>query len=204
MERQWLMSAESRGDGVENPLGREFPAFSSETQLRIGPAVCRLLAAGRAAERRRRFISYFLNVFPLVPPPACGLLARPPVARPLSGYWICSLTLTFYPASHRSECDCWSPLSCRSESCLPVVGGPGSGSGLAPPLTTPPPSNVCTYWIPLFTVHSDKGICQADEQSELKRCVMHAWKDLTSCGGRADAGWRRGGESDDHRTLTED
>ncbi|MEQ2277200.1 hypothetical protein XENORESO_021678 [Xenotaenia resolanae] len=40
---------------------------------------------------------------------------------------------------------------------------------------------MCTYWILPLLLHSDKGICQADEQSELKRCVMHAWKELTSC-----------------------
>lgn len=80
-------------------------------------------------------------------------------------------------------------LSCRAESCLPAVGGPASlppKHQHSPP--SPNPSAMCTYWIPLFTTHSDKGICQADEQSKLKRCVMHAWKDLTSCRGREDAG----------------
>lgn len=83
-------------------------------------------------------------------------------------------------------------LSCRAELCLPAIGGPASPSlhlHLSIKLANPPsPFTVCTYWIPLFTTHSDKGICQADEQSELKRCVMHAWKDLTSCRGREDAG----------------
>lgn len=96
-------------------------------------------------------------------------------------------------------------LSCRAESCLPAIGGlalPRSKPLNTPP-PTPHPSTMCTYWIPLFTTLSDKGICQADEQSELKRCVMHAWKDLTSCRGQEDAGWRNR-VSLGSRTLGED
>lgn len=85
-------------------------------------------------------------------------------------------------------------LSCRAESCLLAVGGP--------------PTISLAHWPPLHHVHlldsplhlhSDKGICQADEQSELKRCVMHAWKDLTSCRGWEDAGFRYGDEHEDRK-----
>lgn len=119
--------------------------------------------------------------------------ARAPICSPaclptclptgLSGYWICSFTVTLYAASHRIECDCLDSLSCRAESCPPAVGGLGQHP-CSPPLChehlldSPPHS------------HSDKGICQADEESELKRCAMHAWKELTSCRGLEHAGWR--------------
>ena len=162
-----------------------------------------LQAAWGTAESRLRFISDFLNAFLPVPLPACKPVCPPACLDIGFALWLWPYTRRATGASATAGP---SVLSCR------VVSSCHRGPSLPPPhhhththtdththththnqtlQITPPPhsSTMCTYWIPLFTTHSDKGICQADEQSELKRCVMHAWKDLTSCRGQEDAGW---------------
>lgn len=146
----------------------------------------------RAAERRLRFISDFLNAFCSCPYLPAGLFARPSARQPV---WILHLLFDsdLIYSEPQEQVQLLDLLSCRAESCLLPSGAqpPPSPSNNPSMLTpAPPPSTMCTYWIPLFTMHSDKGICQADEQSEMKRCVMHAWKVLTSCRDHEDAEWR--------------
>ena len=162
-----------------------------------------LQAAWRTAESRLRFISDFLNVLLPVPLPA-----RQPVCPPVypPACLDIGFALSLWPYTRRATGATAtagpSVLSCRvMSSCR---RGPSLPPTIASAHTPAPLRHVHLLDSPLHS-HSDKGICQADEQSELKRCVMHAWKDLTSCRGRDDAGWRYGVDwRATSRTLEED
>ncbi|KAF6736896.1 hypothetical protein FQA47_006482 [Oryzias melastigma] len=92
-----------------------------------------------------------------------GLLARPSSRPP---FWILDLlfTVTFYAGEPRERVRLADLVSCRAESCLLAIGGPGLPPAIA---SVHPLLRVHLLDSPLH-LHSDKGICQADEQSELK------------------------------------